>query len=352
MYTKINLDELVALAAELKKDKDIIMSSLEKWREYLKTIVDAGYMAGAIEEAVFASYSKVLATAKGFEATEERLAAKVKEIEEKTRDIEETESEKERNVYEMDPLTYTRGSSNENKNKADEWEPKGDLPIEVKENPVQEPAKETPKEEPIKEETPKEEPAEEPAKDSKPADEPLPKTGDDTVAGHDTVVTPSPSKPLKSGQTEELPGKFNDGNSQSGIIAEYTQNYAERGWNQSTNQGALNNAYNKAGRPTDGSLCTTPDGRYMVAVKPRFGNVGDKIDIELENGQVVHAVIADVKGPDAKHEYGHFQGGQVSVVEWESNGTSQDAVRNDLQKNGWWKQDVVAITNLGSGNYF
>ena len=152
-----------------------------------------------------------------------------------------------------------------------------------------------------------------------------------------------------SGETITIP----DNVKQTGIIANATQNYSTRGW--AYNQGMLADAYKAAGSQADGNMATL-NGRYLVAVSPTFGTVGDNIDIQLENGQVIPAIIADIKGADATSPWGHqFPGGAgVDVIEWEINGSANDggALRNNLTEKGWYGSDVTSIINFGSGNYF
>ena len=148
-----------------------------------------------------------------------------------------------------------------------------------------------------------------------------------------------------NGKTTEIP----DSVKQTGIIANYTQNYNTRGWGY--DQKKMANAYKASGSQTDGNIATI-DGRYLVAVSPKFGKVGDNIDIQLENGETIPAVIADVKGSDATSSWGHELGGKVDVVEWEINGTSQDQLKKTLKNNDWYGSEVVSITNTGSGGYF
>ncbi len=221
-----------------------------------------------------------------------------------------------------------------------------------KEEPKKEekPKEEAKKEEPTtkKEEKPKEEPKkEEPAtkKEEKPKEEP--KKEEPTTKKEEPKKEEPQKKeqPAKKGKTTEIPNSVK----QTGIIANYTQNYDNRGW--AWDQGKMANAYKKAGSQSDGNMATI-DGRYLVAVSPRFGKVGDNIDIQLENGKVIHAVIADLKGNDATSSWGHELGGKVDVVEWEINGTSQAALSKNLKDKGWYGSPVASITNTGSGNYF
>ena len=57
------------------------------------------------------------------------------------------------------------------------------------------------------------------------------------------------------------------------------------------------------------------NGRYAVAVRPIFGNVGDYIDYyyidNAGNEQVIPCIICDVKGSDADNEWGHHEGKNI-----------------------------------------
>lgn len=50
------------------------------------------------------------------------------------------------------------------------------------------------------------------------------------------------------------------------------------------------------------------NGRYVVAVRPKFGTVGDYIDFYLEDGTVLPCIVGDIKGDDADSEWGHNGG--------------------------------------------
>lgn len=43
------------------------------------------------------------------------------------------------------------------------------------------------------------------------------------------------------------------------------------------------------------------DGRYMIAVGTPYGKVGDYVDVELENGDILECVIGDSKGDRDYH---------------------------------------------------
>ena len=89
------------------------------------------------------------------------------------------------------------------------------------------------------------------------------------------------------------------------------------------------------------------NGRYVVAVTSKFGNVGDYIDIQTANGKTINAVIGDIKRTtdSGANEWGH-EGGQV-VVEYITNWNSHDNPKTD--------GGITSITNTGknflSGDY-
>ena len=197
------------------------------------------------------------------------------------------------------------------------------------ETPIPKETQKTVTETPAPKETKKTEPAksekkEEPKKEEKPKEE---------------------YKPSGNGKTIEIPNSIG----QTGIIPNLTQYYGTRKW--AYNQGKMADAYRAAGSQQDGNMATI-NGRYLVAVSPKFGTVGDNIDIQLANGKVIPAVIADVKGSDAQSNWGHVLGGGVDVVEWEINGTSQSQLSSNLKEKGWYGSKVTSITNTGSGHYY
>ena len=54
--------------------------------------------------------------------------------------------------------------------------------------------------------------------------------------------------------------------------------------------------------------------RFVVAVKPYYGNVGDYIDVYKSNGEIIKCIIGDIKGSDGGGDtYGHADG---SIVEF------------------------------------
>lgn len=150
------------------------------------------------------------------------------------------------------------------------------------------------------------------------------------------VETPTtPSSP--NSRTTDIP----DNVKQSGITKNYTNyDYFYNKWSNNTNQRTVANQWNDAGRTSDRGIATLND-RYLVAVSQKFGNVGDNIDVVLEDGTIINCTIADAKGSDATSEWGHvLGGGGVDVIEWESVGGA-DVINVDE----WKGKKVSSIIN-------
>ena len=107
-----------------------------------------------------------------------------------------------------------------------------------------------------------------------------------------------------SGQTIEVPAGM-------GTL------YTHMGWSmvdsKSSNQYKLKMA---AGERYDKNGFGSIDGRYVIAVTPKFGQPGDFLTIQFTDGHVMQAIIGDLKGNDAKSEWGHVEGNEVSVIEF------------------------------------
>lgn len=128
--------------------------------------------------------------------------------------------------------------------------------------------------------------------------------------------------------------------SQSGIVADYTH-FATQNWGNPCLQ--VFNKWCSLGRKTKRGIATI-DGYYLVATKPRFGKVGDRINIVLEDNTVIKAIQADTKGNEHKNEWGHEFGGGTSLVEWELDNSRYSSP--DLTN--WEGKKVKSIENLGA----
>lgn len=82
-------------------------------------------------------------------------------------------------------------------------------------------------------------------------------------------------------------------------------------------QETVHDAWNAAGSVFTNHIATL-NGRYLVAVKPSLGQPGQYIDITLENGTVIPAIVADTKGNEnygaTDYKYVHNDG---SILELE-----------------------------------
>ena len=134
----------------------------------------------------------------------------------------------------------------------------------------------------------------------------------------------------------EIPGNV----AQTGIVKNYTNyDYFYGKWSKGSAQRALSEQWAAAGKPSHRGIATY-NNRYLVAVSPKFGTVGDNIDIVLDNGVTIPATIADAKGSDAKSEWGHTFGKAVDVIEWESMGG-----QSTINTEGWQGHKVSRIVN-------
>ena len=110
--------------------------------------------------------------------------------------------------------------------------------------------------------------------------------------------------------------------------------------------------------------------RYLVAVTKKFGNIGDIINANLENGEVIELVIADEK--DYRHTqavnngelcdndnttdpgcYGHYKGSSgLGVLEFDFNPVEifQNGIYSASTLGPDWdtSQKVISISNCGS----
>lgn len=133
--------------------------------------------------------------------------------------------------------------------------------------------------------------------------------------------------------------------SQTGIVGDYTANYASVSWASGTKQRQVYNKWNMqsdSNKYKDG--IATIGGRYLVALRPKFGQVGDKVNINLVNGEYISAIIADEKGEDAGNEWGHVMDGAISIVEFEA----QTTLPTEKVPSRWKGQRVTNIRNFGS----
>ncbi len=127
-------------------------------------------------------------------------------------------------------------------------------------------------------------------------------------------------------------------------------------WAAGTNQRSVSEIWKSQGSKFKNGIAVINDNgqdRYLVAVTPKFGEVGDKIDVKLKDGTVIPCIIGDTKGSDADSEWGHQLGNnQINILEWEVQRQMYLDHGNPNTK-GWgleWNSSspVDSITNTGS----
>ncbi len=130
----------------------------------------------------------------------------------------------------------------------------------------------------------------------------------------------------------------------------------EMTWQEGTNQRKVSDIWKEQGSVfKNGIAVINVDGvdRYLVAVSPKFGKPGDCIDVTLEDGTIIHCIIADSKGSDANSEWGHALGdGSINILEFEVQRAKylQSGNPTTSKWNLPWdsSKNVASIKNTGS----
>ena len=126
------------------------------------------------------------------------------------------------------------------------------------------------------------------------------------------------------------------------------KNSTYMGWQKitspSSNQYKLREA---AGMNFDSNGMGIIDGRYVVAVTPKFGDTGDYLTVTMSDGSSFKAIIGDIKGSDAGNEWGHNNG--ASVVEAVVDQNSWYNIKGN-ESIPWYGKEITSITN--EGNYW
>lgn len=136
---------------------------------------------------------------------------------------------------------------------------------------------------------------------------------------------------------------------QSGLIGDLTNYVAYYPkWKPNLGPRRVADVWNSKGRKSSHHVSTI-DGYYIVAVKNRFGDNGDLIQVILEDNTKINCIIGDTKGGDAQSPWGHvFRGNLVSLIEWESyNVSSGEEMNNYLREWGIYQKKVKQIVNYG-----
>lgn len=153
------------------------------------------------------------------------------------------------------------------------------------------------------------------------------------------------SSDVLSGKEVKIPSNI----PQDGISAIYT-NYVYFKW--AYNQKKVYDLWKQSGSKQNRNIATL-NGFYLIAVKPIFGTVGDKVSVILEDGTCINAIIADIKGNEngttGAAVYGHSSGSKYNIIEWEGIGdTTSVYLKNAIDLTGWAGKAVSKIINGGS----
>lgn len=158
-----------------------------------------------------------------------------------------------------------------------------------------------------------------------------------------TATTTSTDTPAVTGTAISVPTSI----AQTGIIKDYTSyTYFYSRWNSGSMQREVADLWENKGRTSRNGIATI-DNYYLVAVRPKFGSVGDTICVVLESGARFNCIIADEKGDDAKNEWGHLFGGKVSIVEFEGIGSTNTNLCNAINLGPWTNKKVTTVINGG-----
>lgn len=112
-----------------------------------------------------------------------------------------------------------------------------------------------------------------------------------------------------------------------------------------------------AGQRFDSNGYGIINGRYVVAMKPYWGNVGDYVDVKLDNGTTIKGIIGDIKGNEnsnisfSKYAHGNTKANS-SIVEfvvdyntWYPPKTKRRVVIKDHPE---FNSSVYSVTNRGN----
>lgn len=158
-----------------------------------------------------------------------------------------------------------------------------------------------------------------------------------------TTTVASADTPAVTGTSISIPSSV----AQTGIIKDYTSyTYFYSRWNSGGIQRKVADLWANKGRTGRNGIATI-DNYYLVAVRPKFGSVGDAICVVLESGARFNCIIADEKGDDAKNEWGHLYGGKISIIEFEGIGSTNTNLCYAINLGPWANKKVTTIINGG-----
>lgn len=161
-------------------------------------------------------------------------------------------------------------------------------------------------------------------------------------------------------QIKESNDAKTDSNSYSGGVEKTVpsgrgSNHTFMGWQmitcKSSNQYKLRT---QSGENYDANGFGKVGNRYVVAVKPYYGNIGDYIDVYKSNGEVIKCIIGDAKGSDGGGDkYGHADGSIIEFVvdkySWYSkyNGLGRYRTVGEFHPT-WTSSNITKIVNVGN----
>lgn len=92
--------------------------------------------------------------------------------------------------------------------------------------------------------------------------------------------------------------------------------YDEIAWNPNTMQRRIYDYWVSQGRPYEEGIAVL-NGYYLIACTSQFGEVGERVQFELENGQILNCLVADAKssGDSNYTNYGHISEGEIVCIE-------------------------------------
>ena len=127
----------------------------------------------------------------------------------------------------------------------------------------------------------------------------------------------------------------------------YTYERWDTDWIEGTRQKALFERYESYDEEGFGRI----DGRYVIACTTTFGQVGDQIDFELDDGTVIKTIMGDAKNQNDEgcNEYGHLSGN--NVIEFMVNGNlwaGHINPGNPTCHPEWGGRKVVRAVNYGN----
>lgn len=164
--------------------------------------------------------------------------------------------------------------------------------------------------------------------------------------------------PLEPQFTVEVPEDV----PQAGIDGNFTSySYWYHRWAAGTKQREIADNWAYQGFPYDRGSIALVGGYYCFGMAENtFGDVGDIVVVELENGDSFAGILADIKFTgDANYcEWGHYyENGTVNMIEWErictydgevqTEGSSYNIV-DGIELGSWAGQNIVRVTNYGS----